>query len=83
MKGIFVELTTTNPLMSEMLLKNVDEFKGIILTGKSLRLFVDDILKAELLIKSILEKHSIDVLSIKEKLPSLEDCFVDIMVRGV
>ena len=83
MKGIFVELTTTNPLMSEMLLKNVDEFKGIILTGKSLRLFVDDILKAELLIKSILEKHSIDVLSIKEKLPSLEDCFVDIVVRGV
>ena len=82
MKGIFVELTTTNPLMSEMLLKDVDEFKGVILTGKSLRLFVDDIQKAEMLIASILEKHSIAVLSIQEKLPSLEDCFVGIVVRG-
>lgn len=82
MNGIFVELTTTNPLMSEVILKDVNEFKGIILTGKSLRLFVDDIQKAALLISSILEKHKIDILSIKEKLPSLEDCFVDFVVRG-
>jgi len=82
MNGIFVELITTNPLMSEMLLKNVSDFKGIILTGQSLRLFVDDIQEATLFMTSILEKHEIDILSIKEKLPSLEDCFVDIVVRG-
>ena len=82
MKGIFVELATTNPLMSEMLLKEIDEFKGIILTGKLLRLFVDNIQKASLLITSVLEKHKIKLLSIEEKLPSLEDCFVDIVVRG-
>jgi len=82
MKGKFVELATTNPLASEILLKDVDEFKGIILTGKSLRLFVNDIQEAKLLIASILQKHKIDVLSIKEKLPSLEDCFVDIVVKG-
>ena len=35
-----------------------------------------------MLITSILEKHKIDILSIKEKLPSLEDCFVDIVVKG-
>lgn len=83
MNGIFVELTTTNPLMSEVLLKNVTEFKGIVLTGKSLRLFVDDIQKATALMTSILEKHEIDILLMKEKLPSLEDCFVDIVVKGV
>ena len=81
-KGIFVELATTNPLLSEMLLKDIEEFKGVILTGKSLRLFVDDIQKANLVITSILEKHKIDVLSINEKLPTLEDCFVDIVVKG-
>jgi ABC-2 type transport system ATP-binding protein len=82
MKGIFVELATTNPLLSEMLLKDIDEFKGIILTGKSLRLFVDDIQKARRLIASILEKQKINILWMEEKLPSLEDCFVDMVVRG-
>jgi ABC-2 type transport system ATP-binding protein len=82
MKGIFVELVTTNPLLSEILLKDVVEFKGIILTGKSLRLFVDNIEKARLLIASILEKQKINILSMEEKLPSLEDCFVDMVVKG-
>jgi ABC-2 type transport system ATP-binding protein len=82
MKGIFIELATTNPLLSEMLLKEVDEFKGVILTGKSLRLFVDDVQKAKRFIPSILEKHGIGILSIEEKLPSLEDCFVEIVVKG-
>jgi ABC-2 type transport system ATP-binding protein len=82
MKGTFIELATTKPLISEMLLKNVNEFKGIILTGKSLRLFVDDLHRATLTISSILEKHQIGVLSVKEKLPTLEDCFVDIVARG-
>jgi ABC-2 type transport system ATP-binding protein len=82
MKGKFVELVTSNPLESEMLLKKLEEFKGIILIGSSLRLFVEDIQKAESLIKSALEKHGINILSMKEKQPSLEDCFVDTVVRG-
>lgn len=82
MKGIFIELATTNPLLSEMLLKEVDEFKGVILTGTSLRLFVDDVQEARRFIPSILEKHEIDILSIEEKRPSLEDCFVEIVVKG-
>lgn len=83
MKGTFVELFTTNPLMSEMLLKAVEQFRGIILTGKSLRLFVDDVQAAGRSMKLILEKHKIEILSMKEKIPSLEDCFVDIVVRGM
>lgn len=82
MKGTFVELVTTHPLRSEMLLKHLDEFRGIILAGRSLRLFVDDLQKAAPLIASTLSKHKIEVLSMEEKLPSLEDCFVDIVVRG-
>jgi ABC-2 type transport system ATP-binding protein len=82
MKGIFIELVTTNPLLSEILLKDVAEFKGIILAGKSLRLFVDNIEKARLLMTSILEKQKINILSMEEKLPSLEDCFVDMVVKG-
>jgi len=81
-KGIFVEMITTHPLESEMLLKEVDEFRGVILAGKSLRLFVDDVRKAHQSISAILAKHQITVLSITEKLPTLEDCFVDIVVKG-
>jgi len=82
MKGIFVELITTNSLLSEILLKDIEEFKGIILAGKSLRLFVDNIEKARLLMTSILEKQKINILSMEEKLPSLEDCFVDMVAKG-
>jgi ABC-2 type transport system ATP-binding protein len=82
MKGKFIELVTTNPLRSEILLKAVEEFKGIILTGKSLRLFVEDLQNARVCMESILGEHKIDIVSLKEKLPSLEDCFVDIVVRG-
>lgn len=82
MRGTFIELCTTRPLASEMLLKDEDQFKGVILTGKSLRLFVDDIGEAHSRIATMLENHGIDILSMQEKRPTLEDCFVDIMVRG-
>lgn len=81
-KGCFIELSTTHPLMSEMLLKKIDAFKGIILTGKSLRLFVDSMDQAGAFITRVLEQNHIAVLSMEQKLPSLEDCFVDIVVKG-
>jgi hypothetical protein len=31
---------------------------------------------------SILEKQKINILSMEEKLPSLEDCFVDMVAKG-
>jgi ABC-2 type transport system ATP-binding protein len=42
----FIELITTSPVKSEMILKEIEEYRGVILTGQSLRLFVHDRRKA-------------------------------------
>ncbi len=75
----FIELITTSPVKSEMILKEIEEYRGVILTGQSLRLFVHDRKKAGKEIASLLGKKGIKVRSIREKSPSLEDCFVDIV----
>ncbi len=75
----FIELITSSPVKSEMILKEIEEYRGVILTGQSLRLFVDDRRKAAKEISSLLGNKGIKVRSIREKSPSLEDCFVDIV----
>ena len=75
----FIEFATSNPVRSEMLLREIDEFKSIILTGDSLRLFVADVRKAGKRISQILKREGIALNSLREKTPALEDCFVAIV----
>ena len=77
----FVELKTSNPRHTEMLLRRDEEYKGIIMTGSTLRLFVDSVSRCKKRIPALLKREGIRVLEIREKLPTLEDCFVDIVSR--
>ncbi|HON77683.1 MAG TPA: ABC transporter ATP-binding protein [Spirochaetota bacterium] len=75
----FIEFTTSSPVRTEMVLREIDEFKSIILTGDSLRLFVADVKKAGKRISQALKGEGIQVYALNEKAPSLEDCFVNIV----
>ncbi|HNR89696.1 MAG TPA: ABC transporter ATP-binding protein [Spirochaetota bacterium] len=78
----FVAFTTSDPRHSEEALREVPEFEGVILTGNTLHVFVDSVAAARRRIVAHLRRKRIRVLSFKETLPGLEDCFVDIVARG-
>jgi len=77
----FMEMKTSNPIMSEMELRKKPEYKGIILTGETLRLFVSDVEDSKRKIKKILTGAGIKTISMTEKTPTLEDCFVHIVAE--
>lgn len=79
MRGEFIEIATTDPVRAEMALRELPEFRGVIMTGQLLRLFVDDRRKSLGLIRSALKVKGIRLLSSRDRAPSLEDCFVDIV----
>jgi len=79
MRGEFIEIATTDPVRAEMALRELPEFRGVIMTGQSLRLFVDDRRKALGAIRSALKGKGIRLLSSRDRAPSLEGCFVDIV----
>ncbi len=75
----FIEVITSDSRKAERVLKNYDEFSSVIITGATLKLFVDDAQSAGNKIKNILNKEDIKVISLRENSPGLEDCFVEIL----
>ncbi len=82
LKVKFVEFTTSNPRLTELTLQGNSDYKGIILTGVNLHIFVGNVESAKREITQMLDEKGIQVLSFREALPSLEDCFVDIVAKG-
>jgi ABC-2 type transport system ATP-binding protein len=74
----FLSLSTEDPMRAEMELRRHEEYRGVILTGTTLKLFVEKSEKAGKEIKRILGGIGLRVLSIEKKTPTLEDCFVHI-----
>ncbi len=75
----FLEIRVDNGMLAEMELRKHVEYRGAILTGTTLTLFVDSVTLAGRDIRRILGKRGLRVLSIAEKVPTLEDCFVHIV----
>ncbi|HPA72295.1 MAG TPA: ABC transporter ATP-binding protein [Spirochaetota bacterium] len=75
----FLEIRTDNAIRAEMELRKHGEYRGVILTGATLKLFVDSAAAAGRDIRRILSRSGIRVLSLAERRPSLEDCFVHIV----
>jgi ABC-2 type transport system ATP-binding protein len=77
-----LEIITDKPREAEKVLRRQKDYQSVILTGLMLRLFVEKKADMEHDIKRILKEENIRVTEIREKKPTLEDCFVDIIAQG-
>lgn len=77
----FLEIRADNAMLAEIELRKRDEYRGVILTGTTLKIFVDSVAAAGRDIRRILARSGLRVLSLAERQPTLEDCFVH-MVAG-
>ena len=76
-----IEISVVDARRGELALGKAEEFSPAIRTGSSLRGFVSDPRRAVRRIRSLLSREGIEVLDLREVVPSLEDCFLDIISR--
>lgn len=76
-----IEISVVDARRGELALGKAEEFSPAIRTGSSLRVFVSDPRRAVRRIRSLLSREGIEVLDLREVVPSLEDCFLDIISR--
>jgi hypothetical protein len=60
-------------------LEGVGLFRSIVLSGDKIHILVDDPLKAEIVIRRILEANGMEIMGLTVVRPSLEDAFVSIV----
>ncbi|OHD67127.1 MAG: hypothetical protein A2W19_03760 [Spirochaetes bacterium RBG_16_49_21] len=65
---------------AEAVLRTITDMH-IIRTGNSLRLFTDSVDKSRKRIEHLLGRHRVDIVSIEEAAPRLEDSFIEIVSR--
>ncbi|MBN1500914.1 MAG: ABC transporter ATP-binding protein [Spirochaetes bacterium] len=82
MKRIMVEIETDDIWEAEAALKNYEHYRNVIREGNALRLFVDNYKKDSGKISKYLSAKKVKVISIREKSPSLENCFMEIISTG-
>ena len=75
-------VTVDRPIDGEMALRGAEGMPGVIRTGNTLKLFVDDSGLRTKEISSILKKKGIRVMAEKIIPPTLEDCFFEIVAEG-
>jgi len=83
MKSRMVEVIVSDPRKGETVMGKYEFIDGIIRTGNSLRLFVRDLSVTTKKISQALGEENIAVSSIREMLPTLEDCFMESLSMGV
>jgi ABC-2 type transport system ATP-binding protein len=76
-----IDVSVNDPRAGETALRRAEDFSPVIRTGNSLRVFVSDAQRAARKIRSLLTREGIEVLDLREVVPSLEDCFLDIISR--
>ncbi len=79
-KGTILELRTVNNQQTLRALEGVEGIRGLVLSGDKIHLLVDHIEEGERMVRDSLKTLKIEVLSLMEVRPTLEDAFVS-MVR--
>ncbi len=82
MGGLMFEIITDNVWKAEDILKGYGGFKNIIREGNSLKIFSSAGVKEAEEIEKILEKKKIKVISVRKKIPTLENCFMAIVAKN-
>jgi ABC-2 type transport system ATP-binding protein len=80
--GALIEIETDDIWRAEEALNKSGEFSGIIREGKTLKVFVRNRRSDTERIRSILSKSKTGKVSVKEKVPNLENCFMEIVMKG-
>lgn len=73
-----IEIETTDYKNTVTILKKTG-FHDIIRAGSSIRIFTDDVKKTSEKIRMVLKKNHIEFTGIRESIPTLEDCFIEII----
>ena len=81
-KGTLIEIETEDVWNAEDALNYSGEFPGIIREGKTLKIFVHNRKQDAERIKKIIAKKGSGKISMKERVPNLENCFMEIVMKG-
>ena len=81
MRGTILELRMEDHQGGMRILEKTGSFRSMVLSGDKIHVFVDDPLKGEKLIRDVLRSEGMEVETLAEVRPSLEDVFVS-MVRS-
>jgi len=76
-----LEILCDRPREAEEVLRAVSEYRKVIRSGESLRIFVGDARRHKKAIESLLKAKGITVREMRTIAPSLEDTFVEVIVR--
>ena len=79
MGGMILEIITDSVWEAEEILTKKGKYSNVIREGNSLKIFTQSYVKESGIIKKILEKEKVPVLSIRKKIPTLENCFMEIV----
>jgi len=79
MGGMMLEIITDDVWAAEDIMLSKGNFKNVIREGNSLKIFTESGVKDAVLVKKILRKEKITVKSVREKFPTLENCFMEIV----
>ena len=77
-----LEILCDMPREAEQTLRGVEEYRTIIRNGRALRMFVSPDRRHISTITRVLKKQGIAVNDIRKITPSLEDTFVEVILRG-
>lgn len=81
-RGVLIEIETENVWKTEEALNKSGEFSGIIREGKTLKVFIHNRRQDAERIKKIILKSGAGKIILKEKIPNLENCFMEIVIKG-
>jgi ABC-2 type transport system ATP-binding protein len=79
MNGVMLELLTDNVWRAEEILETRSGFHNAMREGNSLKVFSTAGIKDKKKIEMILKKERIKLFSLRERIPTLENCFMEIM----
>lgn len=80
--GAMLEIITDDVWRAEEILILKGKFNNVIREGNSLKIFAFDSAEDTEKVKSILGKEKISVLSVRKKIPTLENCFMEIVAKN-
>jgi len=81
MKGSLLEISSSDVWKAEKILRDSGGFRNVIREGNSLKMFTNDPAKSGAAVKKMLSSKKIKINSIDKKVPTLENCFVEIISR--
>ncbi len=85
-KGIIqkkiLEIILPDSRKGEYILKKYKEYASVIRTGLSIKVFVKNPKKSREHISNIMKKNKLPIIEINESMPSLEDCFIELVSQG-